>query len=181
MRIFRFTYARYFNSTFVQQVLKRGLSISILISLRPSVRQSVRQFRVSYVTPTVLCGFFLNQAQMITSMSGCVVHNDLWPWHISPRSFSHDFAVKLLKYITSCRVRCSRFLDELFPSLAQMITSIIAYVACNELWIWFIYIIKVMQPWLCNTTARAWHILSHPLYSTYSSGLIISIFGTNYH
>ena len=31
-----------------------------------------------------------------------IAHNDLWPWPISPRSFSHDFATKLLKYITSC-------------------------------------------------------------------------------
>ena len=36
---------------------------------------------------------------MVTSMRGCVLHNDLWPWPISSRSFSHDFAIKLLKYM----------------------------------------------------------------------------------
>ena len=33
---------------------------------------------------------------MITSMRGCVAHNDLWLWCISARSLSHDFAITLL-------------------------------------------------------------------------------------
>ena len=41
---------------------------------------------------------------MITSMRGCVARNDLWTWPISSRSFSCDFAIKLLKYVTSCHV-----------------------------------------------------------------------------
>ena len=41
------------------------------------------------------------------------------------------------------------------------------------------YIFKVIQPWLFNKTAKLWHILPCPLYSMYSSGPIISLFGTN--
>ena len=48
---------------------------------------------------TVLDGFLTYFVQMITSMGGCVASNDLSPWPISSRSFSHDFIVKLLKYI----------------------------------------------------------------------------------
>ena len=44
---------------------------------------------------------------MITSMRWCVAHNDFWHWPISSRSFSHEFAIKLLKYVISCRVRCA--------------------------------------------------------------------------
>ena len=33
-------------------------------------------------------------AQMITTLRGCVVCNDLWPWPISSRSFSCYFAIK---------------------------------------------------------------------------------------
>ena len=78
---------------------------------------------------------------MITSMRRCVAHNDLWPWPIFSRSFSHDFAIKLLKYGTYCRVRCAAHtvLDGLFPYLAQMITSMRGCVTCNDLRHWFIY------------------------------------------
>ena len=48
---------------------------------------------------TVLDGFLTYFVQMITSMGGCVASNDLSPWPISSRSFSHDFIVKLLKYM----------------------------------------------------------------------------------
>ena len=71
-------------------------------------------------------------------MIGFVAHNDLWPWPKSSRSFSLDFAIKLLKYGTSCCV-CSTawaVLDELFPYLAQMITSIRGCVTCHDLWLW---------------------------------------------
>ena len=53
---------------------------------------------------TVLERFFLYLAQMITSMWRWVACNDFWPWRIFSRSFSHDFAIKLLKYSTSCLV-----------------------------------------------------------------------------
>ena len=92
-------------------------------------------------TCTVLDGFFPYLAQMITSMRGCVACNDLWPWSISSRSFSHDFAIKLLKYGTSCAVRSTActVLDEFFLYLAQMITNMRGYVVCNDLWPWPIF------------------------------------------
>ena len=74
---------------------------------------------------------------MITSMRGCAACNNHWPWPISSRSFSHVFAIKLLKYNTSCV--CSTaltVLDEIFPYLAQMIISMRGCVACNDLWPW---------------------------------------------
>ena len=40
---------------------------------------------------TVLYGFFPYLIQMITSMRECVAYNDLWPWHVSSRSFDLDF------------------------------------------------------------------------------------------
>ena len=91
-----------------------------------------------HVRSTVLDGFFPYLAQMITSMRGCVVCNDLWPWPISSRSFSHDFAVKLLKYGTSYDVRSTArtVLDGFFPCLAQIIISMKGCVACNDFWPW---------------------------------------------
>ena len=75
---------------------------------------------------------------MITSIGRCVGHNDLWPWHISSRSFSHDFVIKLLKYGTCCRVHSTActVLDGFFPYWAQLITSIRGCVVRNELWSW---------------------------------------------
>ena len=65
------------------------------IGFTPSVRSSVRPSvcpacRVRSVTSTVLDGFFPYYPQMITTMRGCVAHNDLWPWPISSRSFGLD-------------------------------------------------------------------------------------------
>ena len=89
---------------------------------------------VRSVTLTVLYGFSSYQAQMIISMRECVTHNDFWPWAISSKSFSHDFAIKLLKYVTSCPVRSTActILDWFFPYLAQMITSIRRCVMHND-------------------------------------------------
>ena len=58
---------------------------------------------------------------MITTMRGCVAHNDLWPWPIS--SFGLDL---------ENRVRSVAFtvLDGFFLYLAQMITIIRGCVAC---------------------------------------------------
>ena len=55
-----------------------------------------------------------------------VACNDLWHWPVSSRLFSHEFAVKLLQYGTSCRVRFTTctVLDGFFPYLAQMITTL---------------------------------------------------------
>ena len=75
---------------------------------------------------------------MTISMRGCVVYSNFWLWPISSRSFSHDFAIKLLKYGTSCHV-CSTACtvpDVFFPYLAQMIISIRGCVTCSDLWPW---------------------------------------------
>ena len=79
---------------------------------------------------SVLDGFFPYLAQMITSKRWCVMHHNLWPWPISSRSFSHDFALKLLKYGTSCHVHSTAgtVLEGFFPYLAQMIASMRQYV-----------------------------------------------------
>ena len=90
---------------------------------------------------TVQDGFFPHWAQMISSMRGCVAHNDLWPWVLDLYlSFSHEFAMKVLKYVTYCRV-CSTvctILDGFFPYLAYMITSMRGCVARNDLWPWHV-------------------------------------------
>ena len=78
---------------------------------------------------------------MTICMRGCVAYSNLWPWPISSRSFSHDFAIKLLKYGTSCHV-CSTTCtvpDVFFPYLAQMIISIRGCVTCSDLWPWPLY------------------------------------------
>ena len=97
-------------------------------------------FRARSVSPTVLDEFFPFQAQMITIIRGCILYNDSWLWPISPKPFSHEFAIKLLKYGTSCLPRFTAYtvLDEFFPYLAQIITSMAGCVACNDLWTWTI-------------------------------------------
>ena len=119
---------------------------------------------------------------MITTMRGCVAHNDLWPWPISSRSFGLDlenhvrsvastvldgFFLYLAQMITIIRgcVACYGFfqnlkfeflanfwnfsplslkkkstvLDGFFPYLAQMITNMRGCVAYNDLWPWPIF------------------------------------------
>ena len=116
---------------------------------------------------------------MITTIRGCVAHNDLWPWPISSRSFGLDlenrvrsvaytvlygFFLYLAQMITIIRgcVACyvfrriwkfeflenfrnfsaltlkkkSTFLDGFFPYLAQMITSMRGCVVYNDIWPW---------------------------------------------
>ena len=66
-------------------------------------------------------------------------------------------------------------LDGFFPYQAQIIII---------MGVWHMtltYIFKVIQPWLCSKTAKICHILYSPLYSMYSFGWILSIFGTNNH
>ena len=115
-----------------------GFTASVWSSVHPSARPA---YRVRFVTPTVVDGCFPYWARMITSMKGCVVHNDIWPWPVSSKSFSHDFAIKLLKYDTSCRdhYTASTVLDGLFPYLTQTITSLRGCVVCNDLWPWPTY------------------------------------------
>ena len=60
---------------------------------------------------------------MITTMRGCVAHNDLWPWPISSRSFGLDLENRV-------RSVASTVLDGFFLYLAQMITIIRGCIAC---------------------------------------------------
>ena len=110
---------------------RHGLAIQLLKYVHPACH-------VRSVRSTVLDGFFPYKAQMITSMRGCVMHSDLWLWPSSSRPFSHDFAIKLLKYGTSCGVLSTACidLDEFFLYLAQMITNIRGCVMCSDLWPW---------------------------------------------
>ena len=99
---------------------------------------------------------------MITTMRGCVAHNDLWTWPISSRSFGLDlenrvrsvaftvldgFFLYLAQMITIIRgcVACNVFFrickfeflaNGFFPYLIQMITSMRECVAYNDLWPW---------------------------------------------
>ena len=73
-------------------------------------------------------GLFSYLAQMITSFRGCVTCNDLWSWALSSRSFSHNFAIKLLRYGTS-----------LMPTLQHVQFCI----KCDHIWH------KWSLPWEC--------------------------------
>ena len=66
---------------------------------------------------------------MITSMRGCVAYNDLWPWHISSRTFALGLENRV-------RSVASTVLDGFFPYLVQTIISIKRCVACDDLWPW---------------------------------------------
>ena len=78
---------------------------------------------------TVLDGFFPYLSQMITSMRGCVAYNNLWPWHISSRSFGLGLENRVRSVASTVR-------DGFFPYLIQMITSMRKCVACDDLWPW---------------------------------------------
>ena len=81
---------------------------------------------------------------MITTMRGCVVHHDLWPWPISSRSFGLDLENRV------CSV-ASTVLDGFFLYLAQMITSlegvsrVTFFSESGNLKFWQIF--ETFQPW----------------------------------
>ena len=53
---------------------------------------------------------------------------------------------------------------------------------CHAQWpLTLTYIFKVNQPWICNKTAKIWHVLPCQFCSMYSSGWILSLFGTHDH
>ena len=74
------------------------------------------------------------------------MHNDLWHWSLSSRSFSHDFAIKL-KYGASCCVRSAAWavLDGFFPYLAKMIISMRGCVDRSEVKVTLVFIPLVQQ------------------------------------
>ena len=121
---------------------------------------------------TVLDEFFPYLARMITSMRGCVVCKNLWPWPISSRSFGHDFAIRLVLYGTSCHVHSTActVLDEFFPYLVQMITSIWECVACRDLDLYFEGYLAVTLPilwimYICGTNTTHESTLCHVPFS----------------
>ena len=83
--------------------------------------------RVRSVASTVLDGFFLYLAQMITFIRGCV-------------GFYHFFRIWKFEFLANFSPltlkKKSTVLDGFFPYLAQMITSIRGCFACNDLWPW---------------------------------------------
>ena len=114
----------------------------------------VTSCRVRSTAHTVLDCFFPYLAYMITGVRGCVLCNDLWPWPVSSRSFSHNFAIKLLKYGTSsfvCFTACT-ILDGFFPYFAQMITSIRGCVMHNELWSILVDHRSSFSSFVCNAS-----------------------------
>ena len=78
---------------------------------------------------TVRNGFIPYLAQMITSIRGCVVYNDLWPWPISSRSFG----LRPWKSWPLCSIYGSWWI---ISYLVQMITSMRRCVACDDPWPW---------------------------------------------
>ena len=126
-----------------------GFTPSVPPSVCPSVRPSVRPAcHVRSVTSTVLDGFFPYLPQMITTMRGCVAHNDLWPWPISSRSFGLDIENRV-----RFRSVASTVLDGFFIYLAQMITIIRGCVAC---YIFF-------RIWIFEFLANFWNFSALPL------------------
>ena len=86
--------------------------------------------RVRSVASTVLDGFFLYLAQMITIIRGCVV------CYVVSESENLNFW-QIFEIFWPCPwKKKSTVLDGFFPYLAQMITNMRGYVACNDLWPW---------------------------------------------
>ena len=98
-----------------------------------------------------------------------------------PRSFSHDFVIKLLKYNTSCvQSAAPTVLDGFFPYLTKIITGMRGCAVHNDFWPWPISSRSFSHNFV-TITAKVWHILLGPICSTYSSEWILSIFDTNDH
>ena len=86
--------------------------------------------RVRSVASTVLDGFLLYLARIITIVWGCVTCYDffiIWKFEFLPNFL--NFSALTLK-------KKSTVLDGFFPYLAQMITSMRECVAYNDLWPW---------------------------------------------
>ena len=82
---------------------------------------------------TVLDGFFLYLAQMITIIRGCVACYTLF------RIWKFKFLANLKKKIGLDLEKKSTVLDGFFSYLAQMITGVRGCVAYNDLWPWLIF------------------------------------------
>ena len=135
-----------------------GFTPSVCLYVRPPVRLACR---VRSVTPTVPNGFFPHLTQMITSMRGCVVYNNLSPWPISSRPFKHDFK--------ACKV-----LNRFFPIWHRQSLACegVLYTMTFDLDQYLQSHSAVSLQW----NVKICHILSCPLNSMYSSGSIRCIF-----
>ena len=89
--------------------------------------------RVRSVASTVLDGFFLYLAQMITIIRGCVACNVFF------RIWQFEFLANFWNFSALTLKNKSTVLDVFFPYLAQMITSMRGCVAYNDLWPWPIF------------------------------------------
>ena len=86
--------------------------------------------RVRSVASTVLDGFFLYSAQMITMIRGCVACYDFF------RIWKFEFLANFWNFPTLTLKKKSTVLDGFFPYFAQMITNMRGCVAYNDLWPW---------------------------------------------
>ena len=86
--------------------------------------------RVRSVASTVLGGFFLYLAQMITIIRECVA------CYVFSESGNLDFWQKFFKFSALTLKKKSTVLDGFFPYLVQMITSMRGCVAYNDPWPW---------------------------------------------
>ena len=86
--------------------------------------------RVRFVASTVLDGFSLYLAQMITIIRGCVA------CYVFFQNLEIWIFGKFLKFFGLDLEKKSTVLDGFFPYLAQMITSMRGCVAYNDLWPW---------------------------------------------
>ena len=86
--------------------------------------------RVRSVASTVVDGFFLYLAQMITIIRGCVA------CYLFFRIWKFEFLANFKKFSASTLKKKSTVLDGFFPYVVQMITSMRVCVALNDLWPW---------------------------------------------
>ena len=164
--------------------------------------------RVRSVASTVLDGFFLYLAQMITILRGCVASYAFFfkIWKFEFLAIFFNFSALTLKKIFTV-------VDGFFPYLAQMITSMRGCVAYNDLWPWpisprsfglglenrvrsvpstvrdgfFPYLVQMITSMrrcvacddLWPISSRSWK--SCPLCNVFSCRSIISIFAINNH
>ena len=88
------------------------------------------EHRVRSLASTVLGGFFLCLAQIITIIRGCVA------CYVFFRIWKFEFLANFWNFSALTLKKKSTVLDGFFPYLAQMITSMRECLAYNELWPW---------------------------------------------
>ena len=86
--------------------------------------------RVRSVASTVLDGFLLYLAQMITIIRGCVA------CYVSFKIWKFEFLANFWNFSVLTLKKKSTVLDGFFPYSSQMITSMRECVAYNDLWPW---------------------------------------------